>query len=297
MIERSTGYFRKISRKYWRPTEKSPRKGKSTQVHGFWRRQNSLQYAAPQLPYHLADCNNGLTTDAVNKFLGSLGNITSYLQVLHHRDWNIARFGRGNGDSDQVEWNGEPLNFNNYPKERSSFHIAAALGHLPVFRQLLELGTDISARDSYGWTALHSAAWGGHEEVVHLLLETGADCSLQERTGDTALHIAATEGHEAVTRLLLESGADHSIPEMHGWAPLYLAVIEDHAAIVQLLLEKGADISATDNYGDSMLCSAASDGHESVVNVLLENGADISATSNAGVTALHMAASNGHEAG
>lgn len=117
-----------------------------------------LQYAAPQLPYHLADCNNDLTTDAVNKFLGSLGNITSYLQVLHHRDWNIARFGRGNGDSDQVEWDGEPLDFNNYPKGRSSFHIAAALGHLPVFRQLFGLGTDISARDSYGWTALHSAA-------------------------------------------------------------------------------------------------------------------------------------------
>jgi len=61
------------------------------------------------------------------------------------------------------------------PFGRTTLHLAAMKGYLPIVQMLLEKGMDINARDNYGWTPLHLAAERGQQAVVKALLERGAD--------------------------------------------------------------------------------------------------------------------------
>lgn len=61
------------------------------------------------------------------------------------------------------------------PMGRTTLHLAAMKGYLPIVQMLLERGIDINARDNNGWTALHLAAERGQQQVVKLLLDRGAD--------------------------------------------------------------------------------------------------------------------------
>ena len=62
--------------------------------------------------------------------------------------------------------------------------------HLEAVRLSLDLGNDINAPNSAGFTALHAAAFSGFETVVRFLAERGADLNRRTERGQTALGIA-----------------------------------------------------------------------------------------------------------
>ncbi|CZT15072.1 uncharacterized protein RCC_00976 [Ramularia collo-cygni] len=51
-------------------------------------------------------------------------------------------------------------------------------------------------------TALHDAATSGHPSVVQMLLQMGADVSIRDSCGKTALEVAKAHGHHAAAELL-----------------------------------------------------------------------------------------------
>lgn len=74
---------------------------------------------------------------------------------------------------------------------------------------LLEYGTDINMRDSFGYTPLHHQAMRFHNmEQVELYIELGADLEIQSTNNGGPLHGAADHGCADNLKLLIEKGAD-----------------------------------------------------------------------------------------
>lgn len=56
----------------------------------------------------------------------------------------------------------------------TALHLAAAAGHLPQVKALLQSLCEVDAQNSKGNTPLWLAAEGGHIHILHLLLQFGA---------------------------------------------------------------------------------------------------------------------------
>lgn len=84
---------------------------------------------------------------------------------------------------------------------------AAARGHEPVVRALLDAGADACARRADGFTPLILAVFFGHEPVVRLLVERGADASARTGLGTTAARWAEARGFASMAEVLREAEA------------------------------------------------------------------------------------------
>lgn len=90
---------------------------------------------------------------------------------------------------------------------------AAAKGHVPVVKLLLDSGASVTARVSTkGRQALHFAADSGNVEVAELLVSYGANVNATAG-GMSPLMLAATQPHTEMCHYLLEQGA---VPDMKG---------------------------------------------------------------------------------
>lgn len=138
---------------------------------------------------------------------------------------------------------------------------ACTLDSLPLFLWLLRKGSDVNAKDNFGYASLHST---DSPDIITALLDNGADPLLlsdfsstplmfkafmgkigcvarlvqhrrvrasvdfQDENGDTALHIACNLVEEsddektAIVRHLLRAGADPFLTNIHGLTPLAL---------------------------------------------------------------------------
>lgn len=74
------------------------------------------------------------------------------------------------------------------------------------------MGTDVSAVDFDGVTALHKAAYKGHTDTVRTLLRQRPDVDRVDCLGKTALHMAAVELHDETVQVLLRGKAQ---PDLH----------------------------------------------------------------------------------
>jgi ankyrin repeat protein len=67
---------------------------------------------------------------------------------------------------------------------------------------LLELGADVRAIDSHGWTALHVAAAYGYVRSARLLLDAGGDPAARTPNGLTPADMAMTNRHYELSEIL-----------------------------------------------------------------------------------------------
>jgi ankyrin repeat protein len=88
---------------------------------------------------------------------------------------------------------------------------AAMNGNIEVVKQHLVAGTDVNAKNKYGWTPLHNAAGlngHGHKEIVELLIANGADVNAKDNVGKTPLDWAITSKQTETADLLRKHGQD-----------------------------------------------------------------------------------------
>ena len=169
--------------------------------------------------------------------------------------------------------------------------VAALEGNVEVVQTLLAHGVNVSATDSYGWTALLIAARENNVEVVQTLLAHGVNVNATDSYGWTALLIAARENNVEVVQTLLAHGANVNATDSDGGTALFSATLKGNVEVVQTLLAHGANVNATKSDGRTALFNAAYEGNVEVVQTLLAHGANVNTiTDSDGITALFFAA-------
>ena len=81
-------------------------------------------------------------------------------------------------------------------------------------RDLLELGSDVNAKDAYTWTSLHLAAWNGHWRIATLLVTHGAEIDAKTNYTGIGLLVDFNETMRDLTQGTVWKFRDFSITEI-----------------------------------------------------------------------------------
>jgi ankyrin repeat protein len=172
---------------------------------------------------------------------------------------------------------------------------AAQIGDLPKVKRLIDnLKVQLTARNSWGETALHLAARFDHPEVVEELLAHNADVNAQDDDNWTPLYGAIEEGRDKVIQSILDkagSMVDFSLSDSSEQTPLYLACFNGYYCAAKMILDHGgiSTIDIAEDTGSTPLQAASYKGSTEVVQLLLQNKARMDLQNEKGWTALHQA--------
>ncbi len=148
-------------------------------------------------------------------------------------------------------------------------HMAARLGDMNIFEQLLRHGANPITQDkNEGWAPIHYAVFFQQRDIVRRLLADSVIVDAKAHRGYTPLHIAAERGDVETMELLLAHKADPNTPTMSRRTPLHEAARRGRLEAVQLLLDSGADPSLKDEYNATALEEATQYEHTEIVRVL-----------------------------
>ncbi|XP_028818274.1 CARD- and ANK-domain containing inflammasome adapter protein [Denticeps clupeoides] len=161
---------------------------------------------------------------------------------------------------------------------------------------LVDVGTDVNARDSLEYTPLLLAAELGHVEVFRVLVSRNANLGRRLPDFTTVLHLAAQSGSVTIAQVLLDSGFDPDTTGPKDQTPLHVAALHNQPAVASLLLLAGARVDAVTHDGHTALHLASRDGRSEVASQLVQAGADLHVRDKQGRTALHLAAPQGEAA-
>ena len=170
---------------------------------------------------------------------------------------------------------------------------AAEKADWPRVRVLLKEGTEATATQADGMTALHWAAYHDESAVAKLLLAVGAKAKAENRYGVTPLSLACTNGSGDLVILLLKAGADPNAALPGGETALMTAARTGRVGPVKALLDAGAKVDAKERTGQTAIMWAAAEGHGEVVELLVKSGADPKARLKSGFTPMLFAAREG----
>ncbi|XP_058818348.1 serine/threonine-protein phosphatase 6 regulatory ankyrin repeat subunit A isoform X2 [Topomyia yanbarensis] len=175
----------------------------------------------------------------------------------------------------------------------------------PILDRLLELGSDVGARNNDNYNVIHIASMYSREDVVKLLLnKRGVDpYSMGGSRQQTAVHLVASRQTGTATAilraLLAAAGKDiRTKTDGKGKIPLLLAVEAGNQSMCrELLSSQTADqLKATTTNGDTALHLAARRKDVEMARILIDYGANVDLQNGDGQTALHIAAAEGDEA-
>ncbi|MBT7029216.1 MAG: ankyrin repeat domain-containing protein [Verrucomicrobia bacterium] len=89
-------------------------------------------------------------------------------------------------------------------------------GNIEAFKQHLDAGTDVNAKNEFKLTPLHRAASRGHKEIAELLIAKGADVNAKDDNKWTPLHHAVPDGHKEIAELLIAKGGNVNAKGIYG---------------------------------------------------------------------------------
>ncbi len=114
---------------------------------------------------------------------------------------------------------------------------------------LVENGANLSAKNTWGRTALHNRV-GSRRSSIKVLLNLGMDITLLDNYGNTPLHSAADSHNPESTKILIEHGSNIYTKNIEGLTPLEVGLrscrnidIAHTVEVAKMLLDAGAEIT------------------------------------------------------
>ena len=117
-----------------------------------------------------------------------------------------------------------------------SIHKAAKEGNIGAVKQHIAAGTDVNAKEEWGWTPLHFTTT---KEIAELLIGNGADVNAKNDGGFTPLHYAASRRDKEIAELLIAKDADVNAKMEDGDTPLDWAIEINRTETADLLRKHG----------------------------------------------------------
>ncbi|KAL1521906.1 hypothetical protein AB1Y20_021556 [Prymnesium parvum] len=148
----------------------------------------------------------------------------------------------------------------------------ARLGSLEKVETMLSCDVNISAADYDRRTSLHLAACEGNLPIVKMLVNSGAGVNLTDRWGNTPLFEAVREGHRAVAQFLLSRGAKLGLAETTTGNVICQYARAGKFESVEVLVSCGAKADAQNYNHTTALHVAAAEGHKGIAQTLLKLG-------------------------
>ncbi|XP_066142061.1 serine/threonine-protein phosphatase 6 regulatory ankyrin repeat subunit B isoform X9 [Euwallacea fornicatus] len=170
--------------------------------------------------------------------------------------------------------------------------------------RMIDLGSDVGARNNDNYNVLHIASMHSREDVVKLLLgKKGVDpYSTGGSRNQTAVHLVAsrqTGTATAILRALLQTaGKDIRLKvDGRGKVPLLLAVEAGNQSMCRELLNTltSEQLKAAAANGDTALHLAVRRKDIDMVRILVDYGTNVDIRNGDGQTPLHIAAAEGDE--
>ena len=170
-------------------------------------------------------------------------------------------------------------------------HEAAKIGHIKLFKSIIQQGAGIEQKSGAGLTPLLSACGFQQNEILNYLISCDASISTKGSLLKTPLHVACQTHSVQMVRTLVENGAlPHiQLSDIYGWTPLHSACQYGDLPIVKYLIEKGADIEAQNDFKETPLHIASKFGNTDIVEYLVSLGADKNAKQDSKMTPYQLA--------
>lgn len=124
-------------------------------------------------------------------------------------------------------------------KANQKFFNHCSIGRAAEAAEMLRLGTDPEARDTYHLTGLIWAGRKGRIEVAEALLSFGANIDAVDLRKRTALSHAVAYKRRPFVKYLIERGAAVNPVDVHGWTPLDIALSDRDEQTAALLRSHG----------------------------------------------------------
>ena len=152
---------------------------------------------------------------------------------------------------------------------RTALFYASQRGMVPLVRQLIRLGADVSAVDNNGENLLMAAAESQNVQLLKLLTPQYFYIDSTDRTGKTPLMYSTKKGTTSL-EWLINQGANLNIKDASGNTALMHAVKNNNNAAALLLLKQDVDLSAVNSENKDVFILAQEIMPNSPVNNILK---------------------------
>lgn len=126
-------------------------------------------------------------------------------------------------------------------------HHIAKRGETLFMNSMINMVSDIDAKNQDGDTALHIAVRYDNIGCFRILTKNGADCNIQNLDGMTPLNEAVSLSRRFFyIKEMISFGADVNISDNEGWTPLHQAYDKNNSEIIRYLLDNGSDTTLRD---------------------------------------------------
>ena len=114
--------------------------------------------------------------------------------------------------------------------------LASKLGRSDFVLELLRIGCDVEAKDSYGNTAIYYSVLNNHKNIFDYLIEHEADIAILNNENRTLLHSAAICGNLEITKALMEKKKiDHNKCDIEGMTAFLYSCKNGHINVMKYL--------------------------------------------------------------
>ena len=143
---------------------------------------------------------------------------------------------------------------------------SATLGHLDIYKSVMENAVDKNPEDKEGTTPLHCAADNGHLDICQLILKNMEEKCPKDEVGWTPLHCSAGKGHTLIHKMIMTVSSDKNPEDTGGYTPLHSAAENGHVELCRLIMDEIKDIFPK----ITPLHLATRGGHTAVKDLIIE---------------------------